>query len=115
MTTKPATQNPILEAVHETASDPQRVGFIDRRKTRKFELLCLDPIPDYASKKIWALSDRFRLSQAVLASVLNTSLFTVRQWEVGQKHPSGPSQKFLNLRAGSVNLRQSGRSRQFAQ
>jgi hypothetical protein len=37
------------------------------------------------------------LSQAVLASVLNTSLSTVRKWEADDKHPSGPSLKLLNL------------------
>ena len=52
---------------------------------------------DYDSEKIRALRDRFKLSQAVLASILNTSLSTVRQWEIGDKHPSGPSQKLLDL------------------
>lgn len=97
VTTQAKAKSPILEAVHETASDLQRLGFIDQRKMRKFDALCLDPIPDYDSEKIRALRGRFNLSQAVLASVLNTSLSTVRQWEVGQKHPSGPSQKLLNL------------------
>lgn len=97
MTTKTKAQSSILEAVHETASDLHRLGFIDQRKMRKFDLLCLDPIPDYDSEKIRALRDRFKLSQAVLASVLNISLSTVRQWEVGDKHPSGSSQKLLNL------------------
>lgn len=90
-------KSPIFEAVHETALDLHRLGFIDQRKMRKFDVLCQEPIPDYDSEKIRALRDRFRLSQAVLASVLNTSLSTVRQWEVGDKHPSGPSQKLLNL------------------
>lgn len=40
---------------------------------------------------------RYNVSQAVLASILNTSLSTVRQWEVGEKHPRGPSLKLLNL------------------
>lgn len=97
MTTKTKAKSSILEAVHETASDLHRLGFIDQRKMRKFDLLCLDPIPDYDSEKIRALRDHFKLSQAVLASVLNTSLSTVRQWEVGDKHPSGSSQKLLNL------------------
>lgn len=97
VTTLAKAKSPILEAVHETASDLQRLGFIDQRKMRKFDALCLDPIPEYDSEKIRALRGRFNLSQAVLASVLNTSLSTVRQWEVGQKHPSGPSQKLLNL------------------
>lgn len=38
-----------------------------------------------------------RLSQAVFASVLNTSLSTVRQWEIGRKQPSGPSLKLLSI------------------
>ena len=97
MTTKTKTKSPIFEAVHETASDLHRLGFIDQRKMRKFDFLCLDPIPDYDSEKIRALRGRFKLSQAVLASVLNTSLSTVRQWEVGDKHPSGSSKKLLNL------------------
>ena len=97
MTTKTKVKSGILEAVHETASDLHRLGFIDKRKMRKFDALCLDPIPEYDSEKIRALRDHLQLSQAVLAAVLNTSLSTVRKWEVGEKHPSGPSQKLLNL------------------
>ena len=97
MATKTKSKSPIFEAVHETAADLHRLGFIDQRKMRKFDFLCLDPIPDYDSQKVRALRDRFKLSQAVLASVLNTSLSTVRQWEIGDKHPSGSSQKLLNL------------------
>jgi len=37
------------------------------------------------------------LSQAVLTSVLNTSLSTVYQRESGEKRPSGPSLELLNL------------------
>ncbi|WP_408033533.1 helix-turn-helix domain-containing protein [Tepidimonas charontis] len=33
----------------------------------------------------------------MLAAVLNTSLSTVQKWEVGDKKPSGPSLKLLNL------------------
>jgi putative transcriptional regulator len=35
--------------------------------------------------------------QAVLAAVLNTNVSTVRQWEIGEKRPSGPSLKLLDL------------------
>ena len=97
MTTKTKAKSRIFEAVHETASDLHRLGFIDKRKMNKFEVLCLDPIPAYDSKKIRALRDHLQLSQAVLAAVLNTSLSTVRKWEVGDKHPSGPSLKSLSL------------------
>lgn len=97
MTTKTKAKNKIMEAVHETAVDLHRLGFIDQRKMRKYDALCLAPIPTYGSEQIRSLRDRYQLSQAVLASLLNTSLSTVRQWELGDKHPSGPSQKLLNL------------------
>jgi putative transcriptional regulator len=97
MTTKPKAKSRNFEAVHETASDLHRLGFIDKRKMRKFDVLCLDPIPEYNSEKIRALRDHLQLSQSVLAAVLNTSLSTVRKWEIGDKHPSGPSLKLLDL------------------
>ena len=97
MTAKPKAKSKILEAVHETAGDLHRLGFIDKRKMRKFDVLCLDPIPQYDGAKIRALRDHLQVSQSVLAAVLNTSLSTVRKWEVGDKRPSGPSLKLLHL------------------
>lgn len=97
MTTKTKAKSRIFEAVHETAVDLHRLGFIDKRKMQKFDALCLKPVPEYDSEKIRALRESLKLSQAVLAAVLNTSLSTVRKWEVGEKHPSGPSLKLLNL------------------
>lgn len=97
MTAKTKAKSLILDAVHETAGDLHSLGFIDQRKMRKYDALCLAPIPEYDSEKIRSLRARYQLSQAVLASLLNTSLSAVRQWEVGDKHPSGSSQKLLNL------------------
>ncbi|MFM9970608.1 MAG: hypothetical protein ACKVQK_19630 [Burkholderiales bacterium] len=42
MKTKPRAKSGILEAGRETASDLHRLGFIDKRKTRKFDALCLE-------------------------------------------------------------------------
>ena len=97
MNKRTSARSRILQAVHETASDLHRLGFIDKRKMRRIDALCIAPVRDYDSRKIRALRGRFKISQAVLASVLNTSLSTVRKWEIGDKHPSGPSQKLLNL------------------
>lgn len=97
MSTKAKPRSKILDAVHETARDLKAAGFIDMRRMREYDALCLAPVPEYSSEKIRALRDRYKLSQAVLASVLNTSLSTVRQWEIGDKHPSGPSAKLLDL------------------
>ncbi len=97
MTEKSPESGGILDAVHETARDLHDAGFIDKRRMAEYEALCLQPIPEYDSDRIRALRNRYNLSQAVLASVLNTSLSTVRQWEIGKKHPSGPSRKLLDL------------------
>lgn len=95
MTTK--TKSRILEAVHETARDLHAASFIDQRSMRRYDALCLEPVPEYSGARIRALRKRHKLSQTVLASVLNTSPSTVRQWEIGAKHPSGPSLKLLHL------------------
>jgi putative transcriptional regulator len=97
MTTRAKAGSKILDAVHDTARDLHAAGFIDMRTMQRYDALCLEPIPTYSSAKIRALRTRHKLSQAVLATVLNTSLSTVRQWEIGDKQPSGPSLKLLSL------------------
>lgn len=97
MTTQTKAKSRILEAVQETAADLHRLGFIDQRKMRKYDVLCQEPIPAYDSDKIRILRHQHQLSQTVLASLLNISPSAVRQWEAGDKHPSGPSLKLLDL------------------
>lgn len=97
MTAKAKAASRILETVHATARDLHAAKFIDMRTMQNYDALCLEPVPSYSSAKIQALRARHKLSQAVLATVLNTSLSTVRQWEIGDKQPSGPSRKLLNL------------------
>ncbi|QUP52696.1 helix-turn-helix domain-containing protein [Ralstonia syzygii] len=87
----------IHDAVHETAADLHCLGFIDKRKMQKYEVLCLELVPEYDAEKIRALRAQFHLSQAMLAAVLNTSSSTVLKWEIGDQRPSGSSQKLLNL------------------
>ena len=97
MTKKISAKSPIFEAVHETASDLHRLGFIDMRKMQRYDVLCLQPVPDYNGAKVKALRTKRQLSQSVFASFLNTSLSTVRKWEIDEKRPSGPSLKLLDL------------------
>lgn len=92
-----AEKSRILDMVHETARDLHDLGFIDKRAMRRYDALCLEPVPAYSAEEIRALRERYRLSQAVLASILNTSLSTVQKWEIGAKHPGGPSLKLLNI------------------
>ena len=87
----------LLEAVHETARDLHELGFIDKRAMREYDALCVEPVAAYSAEQIRSLRERYRLSQAVMAAVLNTSLSTIQKWELGDKHPSGPSLKLLSL------------------
>lgn len=91
----------IFEAVHETARELHTLGFIDKRTLQTYDALCIEPVPDYTATQIRKLRDRYRISQAVLAAMLkamlNTSLSTVQKWEIGEKHPGGPSLKLLSI------------------
>lgn len=87
----------LLEAVHETAQDLHELGFINKRSLNSYEALCIEPVPSYSAEQIRTLRDRYRISQAVMASIFNTSLSTIQKWEIGEKHPGGPSLKLLNI------------------
>jgi len=88
--------NSILAAVHETARGLHRIGLIDKRRMAHYDALCLPP-PDYGAENIKALRERLHLSQAVMADVLGASPSTVRKWEAGDKRPSGPSRRLLDI------------------
>lgn len=52
MTRKNRAKSWIFEAVHETAGDLHRLGFIDKRKMREFDALCLDATDKCDSEQI---------------------------------------------------------------
>ena len=87
----------VLASVHETARGLHRIGVFDKHTMREFDALCLPPVRELSARKIRALRERDRLSQAVFAAFLNTSVSTVQKWEIGEKKPSGPSLKLLNV------------------
>jgi putative transcriptional regulator len=87
----------ILSEVHETAAALHRSGAIDKQTMREFDALALPQVRDLSAKQIRALRVRTGMSQAVFAAFLNTSVSTVQKWEIGQKKPSGPSLKLLNV------------------
>jgi len=87
----------ILEEMHETAHGLHGAGLISKRRMGEFEALCNLDVHEIPPQQIKALREKAHVSQAVFAAVLNTSLSTVQKWEVGDKKPSGPSLKLLNL------------------
>ena len=50
-----------------------------------------------SARRITRLRQSPNVSQAVFAAILNSSVSTVQKWEIGDKKPSGPSLKLLNL------------------
>jgi putative transcriptional regulator len=94
---KTGAKSKILEAVYESAQDLYELGFINKARMQAYEALCIEPVKPYDNQEIRALRDRYKLSQSALAIVLNTSPSTIRKWEIGNKHPSGPSLKLLNI------------------
>jgi putative transcriptional regulator len=87
----------LLSEVHETARGLARIGAIDKHTLRDLDALCLAPIHELSARQIRAIRSRTQMSQAVFAAVLNTSVSTVQKWEIGEKRPSGPSLKLLNV------------------
>ena len=91
------TKSAILEAVHETASGLHAAGVMDQITLREFDRLCLPPVEPLKPLEIKRIREDTRVSQAVFAALLNTSLSTVQKWEIGQKRPTGTALKLLHL------------------
>lgn len=87
----------ILGEMHETALGLHGAGLISKRRMREFEAPCHLDVHEMPPRKIKTLRENAHVSQAVFAAVLNTSVSTVQKWETGDKKPSGPSLKLLNL------------------
>lgn len=87
----------ILDEMRETARGLHSAGIISKRRMGEFEALCNLDVEEMPPKKIKSLREKSHVSQAVFAAVLNTSVSTVQKWEIGDKRPSGPSLKLLNL------------------
>ena len=87
----------IVAAMKDTMQGLNKAGVIDIRRMHEFEALSLPLVPEYSPSKIKAIRKRHNLSQAVMATALNASLSTVRQWEIGHKKPSGPAAKLLSV------------------
>lgn len=91
------TKSAIFEAVHETALELFQHGFINQKRMRGYDLLCLKELPYYSAEQIREIRNKYRMSQPVFASLLNASLSTVKQWEIGDKRPSGVSTRLLSI------------------
>ena len=91
------TKSAILEAVHETAKGLHKAVVMDQVTLREFDRLCLPPVKPLRTQEIRRIRTASRVSEAVFAALLNTSVSTVQKWEIGQKRPTGTALKLLRL------------------
>lgn len=91
------TRPPVLEAVGETAKGVRKAGGLDQVTLREFDPLKLPPVEPLEPAEIKRIREGARVSQAVFARLLNTSVSTVQKWEIGQKKPAGTALKLLHL------------------
>ena len=87
----------ILEVVHESAKGLHDAGLMDLKTMHTFDAMCLPPVRDLSPTAIKRIRLREKLSQPVFAEYINASCSTVKKWETGEKHPTGPALKLLNL------------------
>jgi putative transcriptional regulator len=87
----------ILDVVHETAKSLYDKGIVDAKTMHNFDVMCLPPVRKLSPKEIKQIRLREKLSQPVFAEYLNASPSTVKKWESGEKHPTGPALKLLNI------------------
>ena len=86
-----------LAAVHETASDLFELGLMPKKTMSRFDKSCLTPIEKLAPDEIRAVREGACASQTVCARYLGVTPGLASQWERGERKPSGPALKLLNL------------------
>lgn len=91
-------ESEVLESVHQSALALYAIGAISKTTLREFDEACLTPAPlQIPAEQIKELRERSHVSQPVFARYLNTSASTVKQWESGEKRPSGMALKLLSI------------------
>ncbi|MDD2903824.1 MAG: type II toxin-antitoxin system MqsA family antitoxin [Syntrophales bacterium] len=87
----------ILDIANDMARDLFKAGAMDEITMRKVKALCLPPKGEFRPEDIRRIRQANHVSQAVFAAILGIGKTAVQQWEQGQKKPSGPAQRLLDL------------------
>lgn len=83
----------IIDAMLETAKDLD----FDPVTIKEIELLGLAEVKELSPVEIKQMRIRERVSQAVMAKILNVTSSTYQKWERGEVHPKGSNLKLLSL------------------
>ena len=87
----------ILDIAHDMARDLFKAGAMDEITMRQVKALCLPVKRAFRPEDIRRIRFANHVSQAAFAAILGIGKTTVQQWEQGQKKPSGPAQRLLDL------------------
>ena len=96
---KSTEKNRVLDEMMEMTQALQGHELISKPDMAKMKLICQSP-PEYTPEKVTAIRvGKAKVSQSVLASILNVSVSAVQKWESPSsgKHPSGAAAKLLQL------------------
>ncbi len=85
----------LLSEAHQMAKDLHAVGAMDMVTMREFDAHCLPHIEKFSATKIRNVRKEAGVSQPVFANIINVSLATIKQWERGERTPSGAALKLL--------------------
>ncbi|BCA94886.1 hypothetical protein TUM19329_12470 [Legionella antarctica] len=83
----------IIDAMLETAKDLR----LDSITLKEIEVLNLSEVKLLESEDIKKMRVKEKLSQAVMAKILNVTPSTYQKWERGEVHPKGANLKLLRL------------------
>jgi len=91
------TKKRLLKEAHEMVKDLHEAGIADIITMREFDALCISETHALSPTKIKKIRRCAGVSQAVFAKIINVSVAAIKQWERGERKPSGPALKILNL------------------
>lgn len=76
-----------------------KAGAVDKLTLDNFRRIAEDlpPVKELSASQIKNIRQKVKVSQAVFARYLNTSVGTIQKWESGERKPGGSNLVLLNL------------------
>ena len=88
----------IQEAIGTTVTDMMDAGLKVSFTKKELDKLGVEiPHSTVTATEIKNIRSLMQMSQSVFAKLLNVSISSIRQWEQGQRHPSGSTMILLEL------------------
>ncbi|MBX9589085.1 MAG: DNA-binding transcriptional regulator [Hyphomonadaceae bacterium] len=87
----------VAGSMHRTMAGLHKIGIVDKKTMREFDLMCLTKVEALSPREIRQLRETAGVSQEIFAQHIGVSKDLVSKWERGEKKPSGPSLKLLSL------------------